>query len=394
MVSQKTIEIVKSTAPVLSVHGENITKVFYELLFKNHPELKSIFNMSHQRSGSQQKVLANAIFQYASYIDQLEMLKGAVAAIVQKHVSLSITPEMYPIVGENLLNAIKIVLGDAATDDIIGAWGEAYGALSSMLIQAEENIYKIKEVSDGGFRGKKPFRVIKKQKESEVVTSFYLKPVDGAPCPKFTPGQYIALVLDISGEVHSFTRNYSMSDVPNADYLRISVKKELGDPNGRVSSYLHGHVIEGDVLNIGMPSGEFVLKEGSSPVVLMAGGVGITPVLSMFKHLSQQKQRDVILIHCALNESVIAFQEEVREYCHERAKVVTVLESPSSSADYKGYLTKDIVLDCLTFDLPEFYFCGPTPFMANALGILEELRIPEGSINYEFFGPKEELELA
>ena len=86
MASKKTIAIVKSTAPILQQHGESITKVFYELLFHKHPELKNIFNMVNQKKGTQQRALANAVFQYAVHIEQLEQLGEAVEKIAQKHV--------------------------------------------------------------------------------------------------------------------------------------------------------------------------------------------------------------------------------------------------------------------------------------------------------------------
>ena len=126
MASQKTIEIVKSTAPVLKEHGVAITKVMYKHLFANHPEMRNHFNMTRQKKGDQPRALANAVFQYASHIDQLEKLGPAVEIIAQKHTSFSITKEQYPIVGQTLLNAIKEVLGNAVTFEIMDAWAEAY----------------------------------------------------------------------------------------------------------------------------------------------------------------------------------------------------------------------------------------------------------------------------
>ncbi len=225
MASKKTIEIVKSTAPVLEEHGESITKVFYGLLFKNHPELKDVFNMVNQKKGTQQKALANAVFQYAVHIDKLEMLGDTVETIAQKHTSLSIPKEAYPIVGENLLAAIKSVLGAAATPEIMAAWKEAYGDLAAIFVKREEEIYVSRENSMGGFRGTKEFIVIDKKEENNVITSFYLKRKDGVAVPKFIAGQYIALTIEIPNTNHKHTRNYSLSNANGKDYLRISVKK-------------------------------------------------------------------------------------------------------------------------------------------------------------------------
>src|SRR6187402_1149259 len=141
MLSQQTIDIVKSTAPILEQHGETLTRHFYERMFRVNPEVAPFFNPAHQAAGSQQKALAGAICAYAANIDNLEVLGGAVELIAQKHASLQIKPEHYPIVGQNLLASIREVLGEGATDEVIQAWGEAYGFLANILIGREREIY-------------------------------------------------------------------------------------------------------------------------------------------------------------------------------------------------------------------------------------------------------------
>lgn len=400
MASKKTIEIVKSTASVLQEHGETITKVFYKLLFSNHPELRDVFNMTHQQKGSQQKVLANAIFQYAVYIDKLDMMGDAVESIAQKHTSLSIAKEHYPIVGKYLLIAIKEVLGDAASGEVIDAWAEAYGDLAAIFIQREEEIYSDRNNLKGGFRGTKEFVVVNKVEENSVITSFYLKRKDGEPVPFFTSGQYIALTVTIPGTEHKHTRNYSMSDTNDKEYLRISIKKELGNPEGIVSNHLHNNVEIGDVLHIGMPSGEFVLKKTENPIVFIAGGVGITPLLSMYKEAIKNEKQEITFIQCTLNSDSHAFAKEIKEMKRENVTLSTIYSLPLSEDrigtdyDYKGFLTSEIIKDLNIASNSDFYFCGPTPFMANTLEILEELHVASENINYEFFGPVEELVLA
>lgn len=399
MASQKTIEIVKSTAPVLEQHGEAITKVFYRLLFENHPELKDVFNMTHQRKGTQQKVLANAIFQYACYIDKLEMMGDAVESIAQKHTSLSIQEEHYPIVGANLLAAIKEVLGDAATPEIIDAWAEAYSDLAAIFVKKEESIYSTRENGKGGFRGKKEFIVIDKKIESEVINSFYLKRKDGASVPQFIAGQYISLTLEIPNTDHKHTRNYSLSDSNDKDYLRISVKKEEGNPDGIVSNYLHSNINIGDTLTLGMPSGEFILKESNQPLVLISGGIGVTPILSMFKEAVKQGKQEIIFIQCVLNSKTHAFANEINQLVGKNTESIVIYSSPLDSDEwgkdynYEGFLSKSILKDLNISSKSDFYFCGPTPFMANTLSILNDMKVSPEHINYEFFGPVEELAL-
>ena len=141
MLSQKTIDIIKSTVPVLKEHGLEITKTFYKTMFENNPEVKEMFNMDNQKSGSQPKALAMTILAAAQNIDNLEVLLPAVKKIGQVHVNTNVKPEHYPIVGQNLLIAIKEVLGDAATDEVLSAWGEAYGVIAQVFIDVEKDIY-------------------------------------------------------------------------------------------------------------------------------------------------------------------------------------------------------------------------------------------------------------
>ena len=396
MFSKKTIEIVKSTVPVLEIYGEKITEVFYKNLFQNNPELKDMFNMTNQEKGTQPQALAGAVLKYGAHIDKLEALGPTVETIAQKHASLQVTPEMYPIVGENLLGAIKEVLGDAATDEILDAWGEAYGALASIFVSKEESLYKEREEVKGGFRGMKNFTVAKIVEESSVIKSFYLERTDGEDIPEYKSGQFTAVQIEIPGTSHKHTRNYSLSDFGNEQYLRLSIKRERGEKDGVVSNYIHGNLKEGELLKLSMPSGEFVLSDSDQPVVIIAGGVGVTPLLSMYKDLVLNTKREVVFIHCVLNGSTQAFKEEVLSLKNERVQYVSVFSDPDPSDilhqnyDFKGYLTQEIIVPYVK-DTSEIYFCGPTPFMKNTLQILSDIEVPDQSIHFEFFGPEEEL---
>ena len=142
-VSQKTIDIVKSTAPILKKHGNQITTRMYEIMFHNHPEVKKQFDMSAQANGSQPAKLANAVYAYATHIDNLEALKSTVETIAHRHVKTHVQPEQYAIVGESLLQAMKDVLGESATDEVMSAWTEAYAALAEVFINKEHQIYEL-----------------------------------------------------------------------------------------------------------------------------------------------------------------------------------------------------------------------------------------------------------
>ena len=144
MLSKKTIDIVKSTVPALKEHGLEITTVFYKIMFENNPEVKEMFNMDKQASGAQPKALAMTVLAAAQNIDNLEVLLPAVKKIGQVHVNTNVKPEHYPIVGKNLLIAIKEVLGDAATDEVLNAWAEAYKVIAQVFIDVEKDIYSAK----------------------------------------------------------------------------------------------------------------------------------------------------------------------------------------------------------------------------------------------------------
>lgn len=144
MLDQKTKDIVKSTVPVLKEHGVEITTEFYKDMFKRYPEVKNMFDMSKQKSGEQPKALAMTVLAAAQNIDNLEVLAPAVERIGKIHVDSKVKAEHYPIVGECLLRAIKTVLGDSATDEIIEAWGQAYEEIAKIFINAENKMYEAK----------------------------------------------------------------------------------------------------------------------------------------------------------------------------------------------------------------------------------------------------------
>jgi nitric oxide dioxygenase len=403
LLSQTTINIIKSTVPVLEQHGETITTRFYQLMFGNHPELLNIFNHANQKQGRQQKALAGTVYAAAQYIDNLEAILPVVKQIAHKHRSLGIKPEHYPIVGKHLLLAIKDVLGDAATDEIIDAWGQAYNVIADAFISVEAEMYDQAANQDGGWDGFRSFVVDRKVIESDVITSFYLKPEDDRGLAKFQPGQYISIKLEIEGEEFTHIRQYSLSDAPGKDFYRISVKREAGtaNPDGKVSNYLHEDVNEGDILKVSAPAGDFVLNtETNTPVVLLSGGVGLTPMMSMLKTVVEvQPERKVTFIHAAANGNVHALREEVETLANlENVDTFFFYDSPTEEDrmnkrfDVEGYVTREWLEKNVPIKEADFYFCGPVPFMKAINGSLKELGVNEARINFEFFGPMGSLE--
>ena len=138
--SPEVIQIVKSTAPALQQHGVAITTRMYERLFVD-PEIKKLFDQAAQESGEQPKRLAAAILAFAQNVDKLPVLETAIERMAERHVETGVQPEHYPAVAEALLPAIRDVLGDAATDEVLDAWGQAYWFLADVLINREKTLY-------------------------------------------------------------------------------------------------------------------------------------------------------------------------------------------------------------------------------------------------------------
>ncbi|WP_323157631.1 NO-inducible flavohemoprotein [Pseudomonas fulva] len=391
MLNAEQRAIIKATVPLLETGGEALTTHFYQMMLNEYPEVRPLFNQAHQASGDQPRALANGVLMYARHIDQLELLGGLVGQIINKHVALQILPEHYPIVGRCLLRAIEEVLGtDIATAEVIDAWGAAYGQLADILIGAEENLYKQKEEADGGWRGAREFRLARRVEESLEIVSFYFAPVDCKPVLKAEPGQYIGLRLMIDGAEQR--RNYSLSALCDGREYRISVKRES---DGKVSSYLHDHLRVGDTLELFPPAGDFTLAASDRPLVLISGGVGITPTLAMLE-AALPTGRPVHFIHCARNGQVHAFREWLetqaaqhpqlkRFYCYAEA-------DEAAHADAVGLLNQHLLGEWLPRERDvDAYFLGPKPFMAAVKRQLLALGVPEQQTRYECFGPAASL---
>lgn len=393
MLSVQDRAIVKSTVPLLESGGEALINHFYRMMLSEYPQVRPLFNQAHQASGDQPRALANGVLMYARHIDQLDQLGDLVAKIINKHVALQILPEHYPIVGSCLLRAISEVLGDEiATPEVMGAWGAAYNQLAEILIGAETAIYDEKALVPGGWRGGRVFELAAKVQESAEITSFYFKPQDGGPIMAFEPGQYIGMKLVVDGQEQR--RNYSLSALAGIGSYRISVKRE---PGGVVSNYLHDQLQEGATLELFPPSGEFTLTTSDKPLVLISGGVGITPTLAMLE-AALATSRPVHFIHCARNGSVHAFRDWVdclaerhpqlkHFYCY------TEDDGVSPAAHKVGFLCEQQLGEWLPAERDlDAYFLGPKGFMGAVKRHLKALGVPEKQARYEFFGPAAALE--
>lgn len=397
---EKTIQIVQSTAPVLKEHSADIGKRFYSLLFSKAPDLYNLFNQTNQKRGIQQEALGYSVYAAGEHLTNLEELTPIIRRITEKHRAIGVVAEHYPVVGETLLEAVKDVLGDVATNEILEAWGKAYGYIADTFIGIEQELYEEAKNTPGGWEGFRSFTIDKKEKETNSVTSYYLKPTDEGTIASYEPGQYLTLWTEIPGEKYKHIRHYSLSDVPGKDYYRISVKREEGHgetPNGIVSNYLSSELNVGDTIEFSSPAGDFILDKSDSPVVLISGGIGVTPLMSMLNTIVENKtNRKVTFIHATAHSEEHAFKEHVKQLSttYDNIKSFVVYESPTeadrSAQNYnkEGRIDLEFLKEVIfAKDESQFYFCGSLPFMEAINKALKEWNVPKNHIHFEAFNP-------
>ncbi|WP_405598516.1 MULTISPECIES: NO-inducible flavohemoprotein [unclassified Pseudoalteromonas] len=393
MLSDKTIEIVKSTVPLLAQAGTVVTDHFYKRMFSHNPELKNIFNMANQDTGRQQFALFNALAAYAQNIDNLAVLKEALARINHKHTSLNILPEHYPIVGAHLIGTLKELIPEQFTPDVEYAWREAYALLADICITEEAALYAHSKNKYGGWAGTREFKITNKQVESELVTSFILTPVDGEAVITHKPGQYLGIKVKPEGAEYEEIRQYSISQKSNAKNYRISVKKELQPKLGMVSNHLHALEL-GAIVELYPPAGDFFLRNNTNPAVLISAGVGQTPMLAMLETLlSDNSNQDIMYLHACENTQQHSFAKYLNglNAVYNRLQTMTWFNQAIEGADFIGLMNLNAVQTQLPLTNGDFYLCGPAGFMAFIKNQLLELGVKNEHIHYEVFGPHQDL---
>lgn len=405
----KQVEIIRSTVPLLHQHGNKITTTFYDTLLTEVPDLNNVFNQANQRNKHQAQALAGALYAYASHIDDLGVLCPAIEKICQKHANLYITAHQYKVVGKYLLCAMGDVLGATFTSEILDAWTAAYWQLANLMIKREEQLLQDAE----GWTGWRDFRIADKVKESAEITSFYLKPADGQKLPLYKPGQYISVRMDVPQFHYLQSRQYSLSDAPNSDYYRISIKREkglnVGQPDaeahpGFISNIMHDSKSVGDVIKASHPAGEFFLdpeNDSHVPIVLISAGVGLTPMISILNTLVSRKAsfERISFIHGARTTAVRAFGKHIRATAAQHWNVAAsiFIKSPDMRTDIEGVdfhhggrVRLDVMdrIKDLCLDSPEakYFVCGPESFMGNVYRRLRDLGVEERRIRMEVFG--------
>jgi hypothetical protein len=255
--------------------------------------------------------------------------------------------------------------------------------------------------------GWREFRVVKREYEDLARTqcSFYLEPVDGVPLSDFMPGQFLTFGLDVSSgdAARTLTRCYSLSDRPEAKAYRVTIKRvpapagQPGLPPGASSNHFHDRVHEGDVLRLKAPSGHFHIDpDPAVPAVLIAGGIGITPMMSMLRWcLAEQPDRTVHLFYGLRHRAEHAFKAtlEALALAHPHFHLHVVYSQPGAEdqpgRDYQhvGHVDLELLRRTLLHGRHQFYVCGPPPMMQSLVPALAGWGVAAQDIHYEAFGP-------
>ncbi len=253
------------------------------------------------------------------------------------------------------------------------------------------------------WEGYRKFRIDRKVMETNDICSFYFVPHDQMPIAEFQPGQYLTFRLQIPGQPRPVMRCYSLSDSPTQrDYYRCTIKRippprgQPDAPPGLASSYFHS-LNEGDLVDVRAPSGNFFLDANSGrPVVLIGGGVGLTPVLSMLNRICDtNSRRETWFFYGVTNRREHAMADHLKSVAEQRdhVKVVVCYSAPTEScvegSDYhfKGWVSIDLIKRLLPSNNYEFYICGPPPMMESITAGLREWGVPDADVHFEAFGP-------
>ncbi|MEU3648559.1 globin domain-containing protein [Lentzea sp. NPDC034063] len=368
MLSPKSAELVEATLPAVGAAIGEISRLFYDRLFAEHPILLRImFNRGNQANGTQAQALAGSIAVFATGLLAGQQPEAMLRRIAHKHVSIGVTSGQYAVVHEHLLGAVAEVLD--VTPEIAAAWSEVYWLMADTLISLERFLP----------RGQQEYRVIARFQETDEVATFVVRPVSG-PVPPSKPGQYVSVHVPLPDGARQI-RQYSLSGRTD-DALQFSVKRD-----GEVSNRLHDFAPVGSTLKLSHPSGDVTLEPGDGPVLLVSAGIGCTPMISMLAELAAtDSPRQVVAVHGDRDQLSHPFRAELAQLVAklEDARAHVFYERPIGEwpAERTGYV------DLAGVEIPPnttAYLCGPVPFLRAVRAQLLEAGVTD--IHYEVFGP-------
>ncbi len=318
--------------------------------------------------------------------DEIVKLRGAKEQMTVEEINALLYSPVHP--RDRLERAVCI---DALSPGWRASFNTLLGAIDSGATSGNAGLAPA-ATSNAATPGFRQLGVAAIQRESADVLSFVFEATDGLPLQQARPGQYVVLRLRQDAKDPAFFRSYSLSGAQSTGRYRISVKLE---PNGAAGTYLGNRVRVGDTLDVSAPRGDFVLKEGIGPVVLLSAGIGVTPVLSMLHALSVAgSRRQVLWIHAARDGEHHPFGAESRRLLNmlEHARGHVCYSAPAASDrmgddfDDTGRVSQTALEKIgLPVDA-DVYLCGPASFMHDMKGTLERMGVPGSRLHLERFG--------
>ena len=376
MLSEREKDVVKETVPVLQDKGVEITSNFYARMFKQHPELKNMFNQTNQQRGLQSTALAQSVLAAAVNIDHLEAILPVVKEIAYKHCALQVPPAGYDIVGENLIAAIKDVVGLEDDHEIIKTWKKAYQEIADIFISVEKDIYT--EMLWDGFQ---PFKVETIEQVSSDIKAFTVSSNE-YDLSQFVPGQYITVDVGSEKMPYRAKRHYSIVK-GDQNHLTFAVKRDVTtEHEGEVSTILHDEYHEGDNINLTAPVGPFHVVEKSNKQLFLGSGIGVTPLVSMFNEVVNDNG-EARFIQVTNDTNDAPFSSLLTSIVNKNAQATYDLHDKNKN----GYIGSEQLKQWIDDDT-EIYVCGGKSFIQSMIKSLKELNVDESKIHYETFIPK------
>lgn len=376
MLSEREKDVVKETVPVLQDKGVEITSNFYARMFKQHPELKNMFNQTNQQRGLQSTALAQSVLAAAVNIDHLEAILPVVKEIAYKHCALQVPPAGYDIVGENLIAAIKEVVGLDDDHEIIKTWKKAYQEIADIFISVEKDIYK-----DMLWDGFQLFKVETIEQVSSDIKAFTVSSGE-YDLSQFVPGQYITVDVGSEKMPYRAKRHYSIVK-GDKNHLTFAVKRDVTtEHEGEVSTILHDEFQEGDNINLTAPVGPFHVVEKGNRQLFLGSGIGVTPLVSMFNEVVNDNG-EARFIQVTNDMDDAPFSSLLTAIANENTQATYDLYDKNKN----GYIGSEQLKQWIDNDT-EIYVCGGKSFIQSMIKALKELNIDESKIHYETFIPK------
>jgi uncharacterized protein len=270
-------------------------------------------------------------------------------------------------------------------------------------ISATSALRQQREEARLGWNGFRKFVVDKKVVEAEGVLSLYLIPHDQKPLPLFAPGQFLTFRCSVSGHDKPLIRCYSLSCPPNKLYYRVTIKRvpppadHPDAPPGVVSNHFHDRVREGDILDVQAPRGNFNIDPSlQTPLVLIAGGVGVTPMLSMIGAIAASRSKRLTYLFLGVRNRLEHPEKDYLETIaqnHANIRIHTCYSQPTADCrlgrdyNFAGRISLDVLRRVLPSSNFDFYLCGPSEMMKSLLAELHAWGVPSDRVFTEAFGP-------